>query len=169
LQFLITIVTAAFGAIGIVARKGNGLDIELATKIAAVGVLPVLLVFAFVTFLRVLRRNRTSDDYKERLAEIRFRFGRRDAKTIDLAERGIVERRSLWNGGLAVMTLALLTLLSGAWFGAIAAALELKCVVAPSILLGFAIGGVAPYRWLQRFEERDAERRKNEKSTKTAV
>ena len=115
LRFFLTFSTAVLGGVGALARDGDG-NIQMARAVPLLGwVMPALLLLGLVTFLRMLRRNETTDEYKVRLARVRLALGQADESDRKVAIEGKMRSRRLRDGGLAVVMLALLALLAGVW------------------------------------------------------
>jgi hypothetical protein len=118
LEFFIAVATAIFGAVGLLAKRGDAIDFDQAA-VLAVYALPALLLFGVLTFLRMLRRDVLTDLCKEQLDKTRawFAIGVPDAPWILDKKPG---SRPLSNGGLTVVMMVINTLLAGAWLGVFA-------------------------------------------------
>ena len=73
-QFFITLVTAVLAAIATLLAKATTRDDYYSLYAISIFALFGLIVFGFVTLLRILKRNEVTDGYKRDLDEIRERF-----------------------------------------------------------------------------------------------
>ncbi len=115
--FFLTLTTSFIGALGIVSRFGHG-PIGSQTNMLLFFGLGALLLYGVVTFMRIIHRNLTSDNYKQKLNTIRRYFAERDIEITHYLPfdpfEPIPPRKEKWNkwyslgtGGL-IQTVALL-------------------------------------------------------------
>ena len=135
-QFLITLVTAAMAGLAALygyARESTPLTDEQAATLVLRVALPALLgllAIGAVTFLRMVHRDRVSDDYKDRADIVRrlvvgdvAHFWMSKPKCLENVERGIfpyvdADRRRKWSqGGLVITVTSLNTVLMAVLVG----------------------------------------------------
>jgi hypothetical protein len=142
--FFMTLTGAAVAALGLVLREGVA---SKAAHAVAAGALLVLLLLGRLTFLRIVQRNRVSDEYRRALSRVRsyFLMGRGDPRLafvpFDPYGRGGRKRyrtRSLRNGGWMETVAALNGLLLTGFV-----------LVITNALLEVSLGGEeSPLTWL---------------------
>jgi hypothetical protein len=139
IKFFITLVTTVTA--GLEALHQYGRPVPGLAPVALVG----LLLFGFVTFTRMVRRNQVTDEYKEWGAEIRRQLlGDTLFESIYGLERQQPSLRGLWNGGLATMMLFMNAMLAAALIGVLATHAE---VAAPWLFGAIAFACAV---WAQR-------------------
>jgi putative (di)nucleoside polyphosphate hydrolase len=102
LTFFITLTTAIIGALVALRAKDvqlEGIDLPRLTAAALLGVL----IFGVATFLRILQRDRVTDEYKGILVYLRDKM-RKEADLGDYVLPFLPRRHWLLRGGLAVTT-----------------------------------------------------------------
>ena len=113
LNFFITLVTAVIAALVALATKENNALTPADVKLIAVYALLALLVFGLVTMIRLIKRNRTTDEYKRGMTKIRDQFREADAR---LANYQPFEKkqRTLFAGGLVEIVAVIYSLIVAA-------------------------------------------------------
>lgn len=98
-NFFITLVTAVIGALVALATRSSDLGSDTVFAVTVFALL-ALLAFGIVTLLRMIRRNRVTDEYKRAMARIRALFQAEDDR---LREYEPFPRtaRKIGSGGLA--------------------------------------------------------------------
>ena len=99
-EFFITLATAIIaGIVALITRSGDNLSDESVRNIAT-GALLATLLFGLVTFLRMLQRNRVTDEYKGIINYLREQL---KSRSVDLAEYNVPfqSHKRLIKGGLA--------------------------------------------------------------------
>jgi ABC-type multidrug transport system fused ATPase/permease subunit len=113
LNFFMTLVTAVIAALVALATKENDALTPADVKLISVYALLALLAFGLVTLMRLIKRNRTTDEYKRAMAKIRDQFRESDAR---LANYQPFEKkqRTLFAGGLVEMVAVINSLIVAA-------------------------------------------------------
>ena len=113
LNFFMTLVTAVIAALVALATKQNDALTPADVKLISVYALLALLAFGLVTLMRLVKRNRTTDEYKQGMAKIRDQFRESDAR---LANYSPFEKkqRALFAGGLVEMVAVINSLIVAA-------------------------------------------------------
>jgi hypothetical protein len=115
-SFLISLLTAVCGGLGAL-YTSNDVDLTRVARVAA-GASLALAGFALLTFLRLIHRNRVTDEHKSTLAYIRRTYRE---LCPDLADREYrvpaagSRARGVFRGGYAEMTAVVAAVLVGAW------------------------------------------------------
>lgn len=110
INFFITLVTAVISALVALATRGSRTDFDSAIILFA---LLALLALGSVTFLRMLRRNQVTDEYKRGMDAIRAFFKAGDERLRDY-EPFKRAGRKIGRGGLAEMVAVLNSIIGGA-------------------------------------------------------
>ncbi len=162
IKFYITLVTAVGGGLGALSQYGmkeggNPALVEVSRELVPVALVGLLL-FGFVTFTRMVRRNQVTDEYKEWGDQIRRHvLGDALFERIYALKPKEPKLRDLWNGGLASMMLFMNALVAGILVG---------CLLDPDYGIETAwVGGLfgfAAMVWAQRWFLR----RRHEKARK---
>ena len=149
-NFLITLVTAVLTAIVALATRPGALSDEIAW--IAFASCMALLVVGLVTFLRMIRRNTVTDEYKRALDEIRERFHRGDATGLldgyDPFQPPGAGRRRFGRGGLTDLVAVVNSVIVAAAVAALVTRDEPAGVGAVSVGVAFAAGLALHYAYL---------------------
>lgn len=145
IEFFVTFATAVLGAVVLLAKKGDGIDVLVASKLAS-WALPMLLILGALTFLRMLQRDSRTSQYVHELRKYRARFAG------DPPPTSIPPSRPMLNGGLTPLMIAVNAMLLGLWVGILGWRLGyhfnpeggglLIAGAARTGLMGFALGWV---------------------------
>jgi len=100
-NFFITLVTAVISALVALATRSSDLGSDVAFAVTVFALL-ALLAFGVVTLLRMIRRNRVTDEYKRAMAQIRTFFKAEDDRLREYEPFPSAARR-IGSGGLAEM------------------------------------------------------------------
>ncbi len=111
-NFFITLVTAVLSALVAWATRGSGSRTDSDYAIVLFALL-ALLALGSVTFLRMLRRNQVTDEYKRAMDSIRAFFKEGDERLRDY-EPFKKMRRKMGRGGLVEMVAVLNSVIAGA-------------------------------------------------------
>ena len=141
LNFFITLVTAVIAALVALATKQNDALTPASVKLIAVYALLALLAFGLVTLLRLLKRNRTTDEYKRAMAQIRDQFRDADERLADY-QPFEKKQRTLFVGGL-VEIVAVINSLIVAALVALVSFPSSTVVSGLSALAGFVVSAIA--------------------------
>jgi ABC-type multidrug transport system fused ATPase/permease subunit len=141
LNFFITLVTAVIAALVALATKQNDALTQASVKLIAVYALLALLAFGLVTLLRLLKRNRTTDEYKRAMALIRDQFRDADERLANY-QPFKKKQRALFVGGL-VEIVAVINSLIVAALVALVSFPGSTVVSGLSALAGFVVSAIA--------------------------
>ena len=116
--FFITLTTAVIAAI--VALRTSEVEIsDLTIRQITLAALSIVTIFGFTTFLRMLQRDRVTDEYKDIIGYLREQLRRRATDLNDYELPFKTQRHWLLRGGLAItvalMNSVLLTVLIALW------------------------------------------------------
>jgi len=144
-NYLITLVTAVLAALVTLATKQGALsDAQIAWTAFAACL--ALLAVGILTFLRMLRRNAVTDEYKHALDEIRDRFRRLDGSALlegyePFIPAGRAHRR-LGRGGLAELVGVVNSVVAASAAAAVASRAGSVAAVAAAMTAAFALSVV---------------------------
>jgi hypothetical protein len=114
LNFFVAILTAVFGGIIVILTNPPQENLLLASSIIVIFMLLVALIFGLLTLLRIIKRNITSDHYKNDLDRIRYKFKMMFKNRLaDYPIYQHVDPRLILTGGLADITISLNSLIVG--------------------------------------------------------
>ena len=100
LSFFVGLVTAVFGALGFLGKKGDTLDLGSIREIAIASAL-ALFGFGLLTLFRLVRRNMSTDGYLHAIRTIRAKLAPSEQFVEECIARLPRQERSVLNGGLA--------------------------------------------------------------------
>lgn len=139
----ITAMIAALAALVEVSKRRDSLD-EVALRWIAVFALLLLLIFGVLTLLRIIKRNRVSDEYKGFMDAIRDHFQEWDDRLENyqpFGKSGKSKRRRLGTGGLAETVVTLNSVI----VAALCALLATPCAKAITIGIFCAVSFVVAW------------------------
>jgi hypothetical protein len=100
-NFFITLVTAVISALVALATRATDLRSDVVSALVIFALL-ALLAFGVITLLRMMRRNRATDEYKRAMAQVRKFFKEEDERLRDY-QPFPKSARTIGSGGLAEM------------------------------------------------------------------
>ena len=119
-DFFITLTTAIIAGIVALITSGQTKFSDSGVRQMATGALLGALLFGFITFLRILQRNRVTDEYK-RIADYLREQLRRRSLSLSEYELPFISHKRLLRGGLAemiaMMNSIIIAVISALWFG----------------------------------------------------